>query len=52
MREIKIGKVYKHFKGMLYQIATRVVNELKIIVINNPELYVKLLEIKQMGDKE
>ena len=37
-------------KGMLYQITTRVVDELKIIVFNNPDLYAKLLEIKAMGD--
>ena len=37
--------------GMLYQIVTRVVNELKIVVLNNPKLYCKLLEIKAM-DKE
>ncbi len=36
-------------KGMLYQIVTRVVDELKIVVIDNPQLYVKLLEIKAMG---
>lgn len=39
-------------KGMLYQITTRVVDELKIIVFNNPDLYVKLLEIKAMGDPQ
>lgn len=37
-------------KGMLYQITTRVVDELKIIVFDNPDLYVKLLEIKTMGE--
>lgn len=39
-------------KGMLYQITTRVVDELKIIVFNNPDLYVKLLEIKAMGNPQ
>jgi hypothetical protein len=39
-------------KGMLYQITTRVVDELKIIVFNNPDLYVKLLEIKEMGNPQ
>lgn len=39
---------YYSAKGMLYQIVTRVVNELKIIVLDNPLLYVKLLEIKAM----
>lgn len=37
--------------GMLYQIVTRVVDELKIIVYKNPRLYLKLLEIKEMGKK-
>lgn len=41
---------YYSAKGMLYQIVTRVVDELKIIVTNNPELYVKLLGIKAMGE--
>lgn len=39
-------------KGMLYQITTRVVDELKIIVFNNPELYVRLLEIKMMDNSQ
>ena len=39
---------YYSAKGMLYQIVTRVVNELKIIVLDNSSLYVKLLEIKAM----
>ena len=39
-------------KGMLYQITTRVVDELKIIVFNNPNLYIKLLELKAMGDSQ
>lgn len=41
---------YYSAKGMLYQIVTRVVDDLKIIVIDNPELYVKLLGIKAMGE--
>lgn len=41
---------YYSAKGMLYQIVTRVVDELKIIVFDNPELYLKLLEIKSMGE--
>lgn len=40
---------YYSAKGMLYQIATRVVDELKIVVLNNPELYIKLLSIQSMG---
>ena len=42
---------YYSAQGMLYQIVTRVVNELKILVLNNPDLYFKLLQIKAMGDK-
>lgn len=37
-------------KGMLYQITTRVVDELKIIVFNNPDLYVRLLKIKALDN--
>lgn len=40
---------YYDAKGMLYQIATRVVDELKIIVLDNPDLYANLLNIKAMG---
>jgi len=40
---------YYSAEGMLYQIVTRVVDELKIVVINNPPLYLKLLEIKALG---
>ena len=39
-------------KGMVYQIATRVIEELKIIVFSNPDLYVKLLEIKELGNPQ
>ena len=42
-------KGYYSPDGMLYQIVTRVVDELKIIVLDNPELYLKLLEIKNCG---
>mgnify|MGYP000042160218 CR=1 FL=1 len=42
-------KGYYSPEGMLYQIVTRVVDELKIIVLDNPELYLKLLEIKNLG---
>lgn len=41
---------YYSAEGMLYQIVTRVVDQLKIIVLNNPELYLKLLEIKALGE--
>ena len=40
---------YYSAEGMLYQIITRVVDELKIVVLNNPSLYLKLLEIKARG---
>lgn len=40
---------YYSAKGMLYQIVTRVVDDLKIVVLNNAGLYQKLLEIKTMG---
>ncbi len=35
-------------EGMLYQIVTRVVNKLKIVVLDNPKLYDKLLKIKHI----
>ena len=41
---------YYSAQGMLYQIVTRVIDELKILVFNNPALYLKLLEIKAMGE--
>ena len=37
---------YYDGEGMLYQLVTRVVNNLKIIVFNNPELYIHLMDIK------
>ena len=43
------GGSYYSAKGMLYQIVTRVINQLKIIVLNNPDLYCKILEIKSMN---
>ena len=46
-----IASNYYSLKGMLYQIVTRAVEELKIIVINNPELYQKLISIKYMGEQ-
>lgn len=41
---------YYSAQGMLYQIVTRVVDELKIVVLDNPSLYLKLLEIKAMKE--
>lgn len=49
--KILVRNSYYSAKGMMYQIVTRVVDELKIIVLNNPELYLNLLNIKNMGDK-
>lgn len=46
---LKVRQNYYSAKGMLYQIVTRVVSKLKIIVIGDPELYYKLLTIKYMG---
>lgn len=40
---------YYSASGMLYQIVTRVVDELKIIVLDNPLLYIELLRIKAMS---
>ena len=41
---------YYSARGMLYQIVTRVVNKLKIVVLDNPDLYSKILEIKTMKE--
>lgn len=41
---------YYSARGMLYQIVTRVVNQLKIVVLDNPDLYSKILEIKTMKE--
>lgn len=41
---------YYSATGMLYQIVTRVVDELKILVLDNPDLYFQLLRIKNMGE--
>lgn len=47
---LSVRRSYYDAEGMLYQIVTRVVDKLKIIVYNNQDLYVKLLEIKAMGE--
>lgn len=47
---LSVRKSYYSAEGMLYQIVTRVVDKLKIIVYNNEDLYAKLLEIKEMGE--
>jgi len=44
--ELQTANSYYSAFGMLYQIVTRVVDELKIIVLSNPNLFSKLLEIK------
>ncbi len=49
--KLHANSTFYSISGMLYQIVTRVVNELKIIVLDNPELYGKLLEIKAL-DKQ
>jgi len=49
--KLQANATFYSVRGMLYQIVTRVVNELKIIVLDNPELYAKLLEIKAL-DKQ
>ena len=41
---------YYSATGMLYQIVTRAIDELKIVVFNNPELYKNLMDIKDMSD--
>ena len=48
--QLSAKKGYYSAQGMLYQIVTRVVDELKIVVLDNPSLYLKLLEIKAMGE--
>jgi hypothetical protein len=43
--EVRTNNYYNAF-GMLYQILTRVIDELKIIVLDNEDLFVNLLRIK------
>lgn len=45
------GGSYYSARGMLYQIVTRVINQLKIVVLDNPDLYCKILEIKTMNEQ-
>ena len=40
---------YYSAKGMLYQIVTRAIDELKIIVCNNPDLFHNILKIKYLN---
>lgn len=44
--QLMVSDGYYSGAGMLYQLLTRAVSELKIIVLNNPALYRRLLEIK------
>lgn len=50
--KLEATRSYYSATGMLYQIVTRVVDELKIIVLNNPDLYYQLLRIKALGQVE
>ena len=43
---------YYSIRGMLYQIVTRAVSKLKIVVVGNPSLYEKLIAIKHMGSQK
>jgi len=47
--KLEASNSYYSALGMLYQIVTRVVDELKIIVLDNPKLYIDLLKIKSMS---
>ena len=47
---LKYKKCYYSLPGMFYQIVTRVINEMKIIVFNNKPLYYKLLQIKSLDN--
>lgn len=49
---LEVKEAYSDAIGMLYQIVTRVVEELKIIVHDNPDLFIKLLGIKHFTIKE
>ncbi len=46
--KLRFANTYYSLEGMFYQNITRVVNELKIIVVTNKELYNKLIEIKNL----
>lgn len=46
--KLEFRQSYYSARGMFYQIITRVVDELKIIVLDNPELYTTLIDIKNM----
>lgn len=44
-------KNYYSAKGMLFQIVTRAINKLKIVVVDNAELYEKIINIKNYKNK-
>lgn len=46
---IMTSNTYYSISGMLYQIVTRAVSELKIIVLGNLDLYNSLLKIKNLS---
>ncbi|WP_294466510.1 ATP-binding protein [uncultured Ruminococcus sp.] len=46
--KLQYRKCFYSLPGMFYQIITRVINEMKIIVFNNKSLYYKLLQIKSL----
>lgn len=50
--KLQYRKCYYSLPGMLYQIITRVINEMKIIVFNNKSLYYKLLQIKSLDKND
>ena len=50
--KLRAKNAYYSPLSMLYQLVTRVRNELKIIVYDNPDLYVKLLSIKDLKNKQ
>ena len=47
---LETAATYYSASGMLYQIVTRVISQLKIVVLNNPNLYKNLLDIKKLGE--
>lgn len=49
LNQLEAAGGYYSAEGMLYQNVTRVIDELKIIVLSNPELYLRLLKIKNMN---
>lgn len=48
---LKTKKNYYSARGMLFQIVTRTINKLKIVVVNNAQLYEDILNIKNYKNK-